>query len=96
MKNLSLIISVLIPAFSFFSTLLMTYADRHTVPVDPFSVFHRAAATVNTRGYNQSKAASDIRMEQNNRKMKRIWWAGIICLIISFALSILFIVLQQI
>lgn len=89
-------ISVLIPFFSFLSTTLMTYADKHTVRIDPLSVLHRAAAVLNPRDYNPSKAASDIQMELNNKKMKRIWYIGIACLVISFLLSLVFIILQQI
>ena len=92
MKNLTLIISVLIPVFSFLSTTLMIYADRHTVSVDPLSVIHRATAILTTKDYNPSKAASDKMMELHNRKMRRIWFLGIICLIVSFALSLLLVI----
>lgn len=96
MKNLTLIISVLIPLFSFLSTILMTYADRNKVRVDPLSGFNKAMSVLNTSGHNPSKAKSDEKMELHNKKMNRIWSWGIVFLIISFVLSIIFIVLQQI
>ncbi|KAA5270465.1 hypothetical protein KQP61_11455 [Bacteroides faecis] len=96
MKSLTLIISVLIPLFSFLSTILMTYADRNKVRVDPLSGFNKAMSVLNTSGHNPSKAKSDEKMELHNKKMNRIWSWGIVFLIISFVLSIIFIVLQQI
>lgn len=74
----------------------MTYADRHKVPVNPFSVFNRAMKTLNSNYYNPSQDHSDYRMEMNNKKMNRIYFIGIICLILSFILSIAFVVIQQI
>lgn len=74
----------------------MTYADRHKVKIDPFSGFNKMLGVLNKDMSNPSNAKSDELMELNNMKMNRIWWLGIVCLIISFALSILFIVLQQI
>ncbi|MCS2652954.1 hypothetical protein NXV35_16725 [Bacteroides faecis] len=59
MKSLTLIISVLIPLFSFLSTILMTYADRNKVRVDPLSGFNKAMSVLNTSGHNPSKAKSD-------------------------------------
>lgn len=96
MEKLSFIISVLIPFFSFLSTLLMTYADRHTIPIDPLSVVERAAAETNKSHYNPQKAQFDTKKELHNRKMKWIYNIGIGCLITSFLLSVTFIVLQQI
>lgn len=96
MKNILLIISILIPMFSFLSTLLMTYADRHKVPTNPFSGLNRAMKTLNINSYNPSQDHSDYIMEMNNKKMNRIYILGIICLILSFILSIVFVVIQQI
>ena len=71
MKCMLLIISVLIPLFSFLSTLLITYADRHKVPVNSFSSFNKAMKSLNRAYYNPSQAGSDTLMELNNRKMKK-------------------------
>lgn len=96
MKNILLIISILIPTFSFLSTLLMTYADRHKVSVNPLSGFNKAMKFLNNSYYNPSQDQTDTLMEINNKKMNRIYISGIICLVLSFILSIIFIVLQQI
>lgn len=96
MKNILLIISILIPTFSFLSTLLMTYADRHKVSVNSLSGFNKAMKFLNNSYYNPSQDQTDTLMEINNNKMNRIYISGIICLVLSFILSIIFIVLQQI
>lgn len=73
----------------------MIYADKHTVPIDPLSVVERAAAELNDSHYKPHKAKFDIKKELHNRKMKWIHNAGIGCLVLSFLLSIIFVLLQQ-
>lgn len=96
MEKLLLTISVFIPFFSFLSTSLMIYADKHTVSIDTLSVMERAAAELNDSHYKPHKAEFDRKKELHNRKMKWIYNAGVGCLVLSFLLSIIFIVLQQI
>jgi hypothetical protein len=84
------IFTVLVPVFSLIGTLLIIYSDRHHVPTDPNLPFARMTHFLNNRngGADISNIMTHDRLYiPHNNKMKRLFWLGIICLILSFLSS---------
>ncbi len=96
MKDLTIIFTTLVPAFSFISTLLITYSDRRLIHTDPNLPFAKMVNLLNNKngGANISNImAHDKLYIPHNNKMKCLFWLGIACLFLSFLSSCALIVI---